>query len=96
MNDHPRKAIEVKVTANGFTWDEVIRALEKRVAYLKENRELGGGCSASGYGASHTADVLLRDVTQEQFVDESIAWLERQKAPQQVIDMSTAARSNDP
>jgi hypothetical protein len=79
MSDHPRKAIEVKVTANGFTWDEVIWALKDRVAYLEAHHEHGGGCSTSGYGASHTADVALRDVGRDQFADESIAWLERQR-----------------
>lgn len=79
MTDHPRKAIEVKITAYGFTWDELIAALEERVIRLKEHHEHGAGVSADGYGASHTADVLLRDVTREQFVEESIAWLERQR-----------------
>jgi hypothetical protein len=74
----PMKPIEVRITANGFNWNEVIRALEERLSRLKEHHEHGAGVSACGYGASHTADVCLRDVTQEQFVNESIAWLEQQ------------------
>jgi len=80
MTDIPRKPIEVRLTANGFNWDEVIRALKERVSRLEEHHEHGCGCSASGYGASHTADVQLRDVSQEQFADESIAWLESRRA----------------
>lgn len=80
MTDAPRKPIEVKVTANGFTWDEVIAALKERVGQLEEHHEHGAGVSACGYGASHTADVALREVTQEAFVEESIGWLGRQRA----------------
>jgi hypothetical protein len=77
--DYPRKAIDVRVTANGFTWDQVIDALEERVSRLREHHEHGAGASACGYASSHTADVHLRDVTPEQFADESIAWLEKQQ-----------------
>lgn len=79
MTAAPKKAIEVKLTANGFTWGEVIRALKQRVARLEEHHENGVGVSAYGYGASHTADVELRDVTREQFADESIVWLEARR-----------------
>ncbi len=82
MSDYPRKPIELKITVNGFTWDEVLKALRERVSRIEEHHEHGVGVSACGYGASHTADVQLRDVTLDQFVDESIAWLERQKAPE--------------
>lgn len=78
-NAAPRKAIEVTITANGFTWEEVIAALNERVDRLRKNHELGAGCYADGYGASHTADVQLRDVTPDQFVEESITWLEHQR-----------------
>lgn len=82
LSQAPRKAIEVKLTANGFTWEEVVAALKERVSRLEEHHENGCGVSADGYGASHTADVLLREVTREAFADESIAWLERQKVPE--------------
>jgi hypothetical protein len=75
----PRKPIEVTVTANGFDWREVIAALKERVARLEANQEKGAGCYADGYGASHTADVQLREVSITQFVDESIEWLEQQR-----------------
>lgn len=81
--DYPRKPIEVRISANGFNWEQVIAALDERVERLTKHREKGVGCSASGYSASHSADVFLRDVTVDQFVDESIAWLERQKAEKQ-------------
>ena len=80
MADYPRKPIEVQITANGFNWKEVIRALRERVDRLAEHHEHGVGVLANGYGASHTASVQLRDVSQEQFVDESIAWLDEQRA----------------
>lgn len=76
----PKKAIELRITANGWNWEQVIAALEERLERVRELREQSGGCSASGYGASHTCDVELRDVTVEQFADESIAWLEAQQA----------------
>lgn len=80
LTDHPCKAIEIKLTANGFTWEEVIEALKERMSQLDEHHEHGAGCHADGYGASHTADVALREVTREEFAEESIAWLERQRA----------------
>jgi len=76
----PKKAIEITITVNGFTWDEVFRAMRERVSDIEERRELGGGVSACRYGASHTATIELRDVTPDRFADESIAWLEAQKA----------------
>lgn len=84
MSTAPKKAIEVKVTANGFTWPDVIKALKVRVTHLDIHHENGAGVHADGYGASHTADVALRQVTREQFADESIAWLAQQK--QQTAD----------
>jgi hypothetical protein len=78
---YPLKPIELKITVNGHNWEEVLRALDERVATVHERREQAGGCSASGYGASHTCDIMLRDVTLEQFVEESIAWLEAQPRP---------------
>lgn len=78
--DYPKKPIEVRITANGFNWPEVIKALRERVGRLEEHHEHGAGVSACGYGASHTADVALREVSQEQFADESIAWLEERRA----------------
>lgn len=79
MMQAPKKAIEIKVTANGFTWEETLKALKDRVAYIEERHEHGIGCSASGYGASHTGEVYLRDVSREQFAEESIAWLEAKR-----------------
>jgi hypothetical protein len=76
---YPLKPIEVTITANGFNWEQAIAALDERVERLTKHQENGAGCSASGYSASHTADVRLRDVTVDQFVEESIAWLEQQK-----------------
>ena len=76
MTAPPRKPVEIKVTANGFTWAEAIAALRARLELLEEHHAQGAGVSASGHGGSHTADVTLRDVTRDQFIDESIAWLE--------------------
>jgi len=74
----PKKAIEITITVNGFTWDEVFRAMRERVRRIEEHREHGAGVSACGYGASHTATIELRDITPDRFADESIAWLEAQ------------------
>lgn len=77
----PKKAIEVRILADGFDWPSVIRMLKERVAVVEERREDAVGLRASGHGTGHATEVHLRDVTPEQFSDESIAWLEKQRTP---------------
>lgn len=65
--DYPRKAIEVKVTANGFTWDETLKALRERAmvswrfCYPKTaqeaDKEAGKVCATESYTAGDMCEV---------------------------------------
>lgn len=73
---YPSKAIEVRITVSGYDWWKVganIRELADAVETLREN---AGGCVACASSTSRTLEVRTREVTPEQFAEESIAWHE--------------------